>query len=83
MLKTMPTLGPMLIATGLAAWLGWGTPAFAAKARVEVTGQTECFDEGGGVIACATSGQERERQAGVRRRRRASVTAAMARCGTP
>jgi hypothetical protein len=64
-MKRAARVSPFLIATVLVGWLGWAAPASAAKARVEVTGQTACFGEGGEVIACATSGQDGELQAGV------------------
>jgi len=43
---------------------GWRTTAFA-KALVEVTGQTECFNDAGQEIDCAGTGQDGDIQAGV------------------
>jgi Protein of unknown function (DUF1566) len=47
MQKNMPKLGAVLMIAVVAAWVGgWGTPAVAKPALVEVTGQTTSFAEG-------------------------------------
>jgi hypothetical protein len=66
MQQNLPKWGIVLMAAVIAAWVGgWGTPAFAADAQVVVTGQTQCWDEGGTSIPCAGTGQDGEIQAGL------------------
>jgi hypothetical protein len=66
--KHMLMLEAMLIATTV-AWVGWGTPqALAQRARVPQTGQTTCWQIGGGQISCDDPegiGQDGDIQAGV------------------
>jgi Protein of unknown function (DUF1566) len=53
----------MVVIGGL---VGWPTPpAWAQRARVPQTGQTTCWQLGGGQIPCAGTGQDGEIQAGV------------------
>jgi Protein of unknown function (DUF1566) len=67
--KNMPKLGTVMMVAVIIAWVGvWVTPAFAKKALVEVTGQTECFDPSGNsenAIPCDDTGQDGDIQAGV------------------
>jgi Protein of unknown function (DUF1566) len=47
MQKNMPTWGIVLMIAVIAAWVGgWGTPASAKPALVEVTGQTTSYADG-------------------------------------
>src|SRR5262249_60836748 len=68
--KNRPKWGAVLMIAVVAAWVGgWGTPASAQKAFVEVTGQTKCYDPSTAAeINCslpAATGQDGEIQAGV------------------
>jgi hypothetical protein len=65
--KNMPKLGAVMIVAVIIAWVGvWVTPAFAQRARVEVSGQTECSDTAGNLIdSCTGTGQDGDIQAGV------------------
>ena len=66
MSKNMPKWGAVLMAAIVAVWMGvWVPPAVAQPARVEQTGQTQCFDVNGNVISCAGTGQDGAIQAGV------------------
>ena len=61
--------GAVMIAGVVAAWVGlWETPAIAKfLAPVEVTGQTQCWDEFGTPLpSCTNTGQDGASQAGVR-----------------
>ena len=58
--------GSVLMVVVMAEWMGtWGTLAIAQKARVEQTGQTECFDTSGNLIICEGTGQDGDILAGV------------------
>jgi hypothetical protein len=61
--------GVVLMVAVVAAWVSvWVPPAFAQKAFVEVTGQTQCFDTSGNLIDCSSAagtGQDGDIQAGV------------------
>jgi hypothetical protein len=65
MQKHMLTLGAMLMVAVVAS-VGWSTsPAFAQRARVPQTGQTQCWDAAGNPILCDGTGQDGDIQAGV------------------
>jgi hypothetical protein len=53
MQNTMRTLGAVLMVVLMAACGGgWVTPAFAQRARVPQTGQTQCFDASCHSVLC-------------------------------
>ena len=61
MQQTMRTLGAVLMVELMAACAGgWVTPAFAQRARVPQTGQTQCFDASGNSVLCDGTGQDGE-----------------------
>jgi hypothetical protein len=56
--KHMPTLGAVLMAA-VVAWVGWTAPlAWAQRARVPQTGQTQCWDASGTLVPCAGTGHQ-------------------------
>jgi hypothetical protein len=69
MLKNMPKLEVVLIIIVITAWTGvLGPQALAQRARVPQTGQTTCWQLGGGQISCDGvdgMGQDEDIQAGV------------------
>jgi len=65
MQQTMRTLGAVSMVELMAACAGgWVTPAFAQRARVPQTGQTQCFDASGNSVLCDGTGQDGELQGG-------------------
>ena len=66
MSQNIPKPGALLLALVITAWVGaGGPPAVAFKARVEVTGQTACWDGNGTPIACTGTGEDGDIQGGV------------------
>jgi len=62
------SLRVVMMAGVVTAWVGlWVMPAGAKRALVEVTGQTQCWDDASPahVIPCAGTGQDGDIQAGV------------------
>jgi hypothetical protein len=64
-MQTYRLMWGVVLMIAVVAWMGWDIPqAWAQRARVPQTGQTECYSSTG-VIPCVGTGQDGKFQAGV------------------